>query len=83
MVKTSGHLFHIAEGSSGNFFCLDAKLRFDDNAEFRQKAVFDQVNYNCANIMSSAKMLYVIELDFHIINTQPETSYTLKTVARR
>ncbi len=23
-------------------FCLDAKLRFDDNADFRQKAVFDQ-----------------------------------------
>ena len=23
-------------------FCLDAKVRFDDNAEFRQKAVFDQ-----------------------------------------
>ena len=33
-----------AEDSSGNFFCLDAKLRFDDNAEFRQKAVFDQVS---------------------------------------
>ena len=46
-----------AEDSSGNFFCLDAKLRFDDNAEFRQKAVFDQVNYTCANIVSSAKML--------------------------
>ena len=31
-----------AEDSSGNYFALDAKLRFDDNAEFRQKAVFDQ-----------------------------------------
>merc|ERR1712088_1176859 len=31
-----------AEDSSGNFVCLDAKLKFDDNAEFRQKAVFDQ-----------------------------------------
>ena len=32
-----------AEDASGNYFCLDAKLRFDDNAEFRQKEVFDQV----------------------------------------
>merc|ERR1719312_1729408 len=31
-----------AEDSTGNFVCLDAKLKFDDNAEFRQKAVFDQ-----------------------------------------
>ena len=23
-------------------YCLDAKIRFDDNAEFRQKAIFDQ-----------------------------------------
>merc|ERR1712029_654620 len=35
-----------AEDSSGNFFCLDAKLRFDDNAEFRQKAVFDQRDWS-------------------------------------
>ena len=27
-----------AEDNSGNFVCLDAKLKFDDNAEFRQKA---------------------------------------------
>ncbi|KAJ0181198.1 hypothetical protein K1T71_003283 [Dendrolimus kikuchii] len=26
---------------SGKFFCLDAKFRFDDNAEFRQKELFD------------------------------------------
>ncbi|XP_063373583.1 succinate--CoA ligase [ADP-forming] subunit beta, mitochondrial [Cydia amplana] len=25
---------------SGNFFCLDAKFRFDDNADFRQKELF-------------------------------------------
>jgi len=31
-----------AEDSSGEYFCLDAKIRFDDNADFRQKAVFDQ-----------------------------------------
>ena len=23
-------------------FCLDAKIKFDDNAEFRQKDIFDQ-----------------------------------------
>jgi succinyl-CoA synthetase beta subunit len=27
-------------------FCLDAKIRFDDNAEFRQKAVFDQRDWS-------------------------------------
>merc|ERR1712244_96337 len=26
----------------GNFVCLDAKLKFDDNAEFRQKSVFNE-----------------------------------------
>ena len=31
-----------SEDSHGDFFCLDAKLRFDDNAEFRQKDVFNQ-----------------------------------------
>merc|ERR1712088_944773 len=31
-----------AEDSTGEYFCLDAKIRFDDNADFRQKAVFDQ-----------------------------------------
>merc|ERR1711997_398311 len=35
-----------AEDSSGNFVCLDAKLKFDDNAEFRQKAVFDQRDWS-------------------------------------
>merc|ERR1719309_1126161 len=30
-----------AEDNSGNFVCLDAKLKFDDNASFRQKAIFD------------------------------------------
>ncbi|XP_025191536.1 succinate--CoA ligase [ADP-forming] subunit beta, mitochondrial [Melanaphis sacchari] len=27
--------------STGGYFCLDAKFRFDDNAEFRQKELFD------------------------------------------
>lgn len=35
-----------AEDSNGDFVCLDAKLKFDDNAEFRQKAVFDQRDWS-------------------------------------
>merc|ERR1711997_659324 len=35
-----------AEDNSGNFVCLDAKLKFDENAEFRQKAVFDQRDWS-------------------------------------
>merc|ERR1712147_12003 len=31
-----------AEDNKGDFVCLDAKLKFDDNAEFRQEAGFDQ-----------------------------------------
>ncbi|CAG0893527.1 unnamed protein product [Darwinula stevensoni] len=31
-----------AEDTTGKMYCLDAKLRFDDNAEFRQKKVFSQ-----------------------------------------
>merc|ERR1711874_39942 len=31
-----------AEDVSGKYFCLDAKIKFDDNAEFRQKDIFDQ-----------------------------------------
>lgn len=31
-----------AEDNKGDFVCPDSKLKFDDNAEFRQKAVFDQ-----------------------------------------
>ncbi|XP_046393573.1 succinate--CoA ligase [ADP-forming] subunit beta, mitochondrial [Ischnura elegans] len=31
-----------AEDTDGKFFCLDAKLRFDDNAEFRQKEIFSK-----------------------------------------
>merc|ERR1712038_163413 len=35
-----------AEDANGGYFCLDAKLRFDDNAEFHQKAVFDQRDWS-------------------------------------
>merc|ERR1711935_296257 len=33
------------DAQGGGYFCLDAKLKFDDNAVFRQKAVFDQRDY--------------------------------------
>jgi len=35
-----------AEDSAGNFVCLDAKLRFDDNADYRQKDVFAQRDWS-------------------------------------
>merc|ERR1712123_393693 len=35
-----------AEDNTGNFVCLDAKLRFDDNAEFRQAGVFGQRDWS-------------------------------------
>merc|ERR1712241_96256 len=35
-----------AEDNSGNFVCLDAKLKFDDNTDFGQKAVFDQRDWS-------------------------------------
>jgi len=35
-----------AEDNTGKFVCLDAKLRFDDNADFRQKEVFDQRDWS-------------------------------------
>ncbi|XP_071440617.1 succinate--CoA ligase [ADP-forming] subunit beta, mitochondrial [Hetaerina americana] len=31
-----------AEDTDGKFFCLDAKMRFDDNSDFRQKEVFSK-----------------------------------------
>merc|ERR1711973_875661 len=31
-----------AEDTYGKMYALDAKMRFDDNAEFRQKEIFDQ-----------------------------------------
>merc|ERR1712168_1605514 len=35
-----------AEDSQGKFVCLDAKVRFDDNAEYRQKDVFVQRDWS-------------------------------------
>jgi succinyl-CoA synthetase beta subunit len=31
----------MAEGSNGQVYCMDCKLNFDDNAEFRQKEIFN------------------------------------------
>ena len=31
----------LAVASDGEIYCVDAKLNFDDNAKFRQKAIFD------------------------------------------
>merc|ERR1712203_793440 len=48
-VSTAASMVEInpfAEDNSGSFVCLDAKLKFDDNAEFRQKAVFDQRDWS-------------------------------------
>eukprot|EP01102_Stenamoeba_stenopodia_P001293 TRINITY_DN1111_c0_g1_i11.p1 TRINITY_DN1111_c0_g1~~TRINITY_DN1111_c0_g1_i11.p1 ORF type:complete len:348 (-),score=113.39 TRINITY_DN1111_c0_g1_i11:1174-2217(-) len=42
-LKTDATLLEInplAETSSGNVLCVDAKMNFDDNAEFRQPAIF-------------------------------------------
>jgi len=47
-----------AEDSNGNFVCLDAKLKFDDNAEFRQKAVFDQRDWSQENAREVAAAEY-------------------------
>ncbi|KAG7153874.1 succinate--CoA ligase [ADP-forming] subunit beta, mitochondrial-like [Homarus americanus] len=35
-----------AEDTYGNMYALDAKMRFDDNAEFRQKEIFDERDWS-------------------------------------
>merc|ERR1711862_775727 len=48
------------------FFCLDAKLRFDDNAEYRQKGVFDQRDWSQedpSEVEAAAQNLNYIALD--------------------
>merc|ERR1711862_366599 len=48
------------------FFCLDAKLRFDDNADYRQKAVFDQRDWSQedpSEVEAAAQNLNYIALD--------------------
>merc|ERR1712045_1056800 len=55
-----------AEDAQGGFFCLDAKLRFDDNAEYRQKGVFDQRDWtqeDPSEVEAAAQNLNYIALD--------------------
>merc|ERR1711997_6054 len=40
-----------AEDSTGNFVCLDAKLKVDDNADFRQKEIFDLRDWSQVNAL--------------------------------
>jgi len=39
----------LAEDSSGTLMCLDAKMRFDDNADFRQSKVFSYRDWSQEN----------------------------------
>lgn len=55
-----------AEDSHGNYFCLDAKVKFDDNAEFRQKEVFglrDTSQEDRSEVEAAAHNLNYIALD--------------------
>merc|ERR1712168_546 len=55
-----------AEDANGGYFCLDAKLRFDDNADYRQKAVFDQRDWSQddpAEVEADKQNLNYIALD--------------------
>lgn len=40
MTSNSNKLHYFIEMSNFTDFCLDAKFRFDDNADFRQKEIF-------------------------------------------
>merc|ERR1739846_160431 len=50
-----------AEDANGGYFCLDAKIGFDDNADFRQKAVFDQRDWSQEDPLE-------VEADKHNLN---------------
>merc|ERR1712107_269205 len=52
-----------AEDSTGNFVCLDAKLKFDDNADLRQKAIFDLRDWS----QEDAKEVEVANFNFNYI----------------
>jgi len=48
-VRTDASMIEInplAEDTFGAMFCLDAKMRFDDNAEFRQPAIFGERDWS-------------------------------------
>jgi len=56
----------LAEDSEGQLMCLDAKMRFDDNAEFRQSKVFsyrDWTQENQNEVEASKFNLNFIALD--------------------
>jgi len=56
----------LAEDSTGNLMCLDAKMRFDDNADFRQSKVFsyrDWSQENEAEVEAAGHNLNFIALD--------------------
>jgi len=59
----------LAEDTSGQFMCLDAKLKFDDNAEFRQKNIFslrDWTQEDDKEVEASKYNLNYIALDGNI-----------------
>lgn len=56
----------LAEDSSGQLMCLDAKMRFDDNADFRQSKVFsyrDWTQENAQEVEAAHFNLNFIALD--------------------
>lgn len=67
--KYDGTLIEInplAEDSNGKLLCLDAKMRFDDNAEYRQKEVFcyrDWSQENAHEVEAAKFNLNYIALD--------------------
>ncbi|KAI5694315.1 hypothetical protein M8J75_014825 [Diaphorina citri] len=52
-----------AEDATGNFFGLDAKMRFDDNAEFRQKALFDLRDWSSIGCLVNGAGLAMATMD--------------------
>ena len=62
-------LFGCAGGETGLVFCVDAKLNFDDNAAYRQKAVFDMRDLSTEDprdVQAEASGLNYIGLDGNI-----------------
>merc|ERR1712079_642801 len=67
-----------AEDNSGNFVCLDAKLKFDDNAEFRQKAVFDQRDWSQEDAREVAAAEY--NLNYIALDGDPKVNAILVNI---
>jgi succinyl-CoA synthetase beta subunit len=63
------------QDSQGHFVCLDAKLRFDDNAEYRYKHVF----IPCISAKTFRTYRYIEIRDIVIqMTTVPYTLYTIQ-----